>query len=84
MQRRRVNPPAGPLLGEDDGILLRVRGIRYGRAARFAAPQPLAPWTDVLFGTYHCPPHQHHVLGMPGFPKKSYVGWIARPHRDDH
>jgi para-nitrobenzyl esterase len=48
MQHRRVDPPAGPLLGEDDGALLRVRGVRYARAARFAAPQPIAPWPDVL------------------------------------
>jgi hypothetical protein len=26
----------------------------------------LAPWTDVLFGTYHCPPRQDHVLGVSG------------------
>ena len=42
----------------------------------------LAPWTDVVFGTYHCPPHQHHALGLPGTPVKSYAGWILRPHRD--
>ncbi|MGV0737567.1 hypothetical protein ABQF35_10905 [Mycobacterium syngnathidarum] len=27
----------GPLTVDDDGVLLRARGIRYGRAARFAA-----------------------------------------------
>lgn len=42
----------------------------------------LAPWTDVLFGTYHCPPHQQHELGLPGRPVRSYAGWILRPHRD--
>lgn len=42
----------------------------------------LAPWTDLVFGTYHCPPHQHHDLGLPGRPVKSYAGWILRPHRD--
>ena len=42
----------------------------------------LAPWTDLLFGTYHCPPHQRHDLGIPGYPVKSYVSWILRPHRD--
>lgn len=41
----------------------------------------LAPWTDVLFGTYHCPPHQQHVLGLPGKPVKSYVGWLLQPYR---
>ncbi len=48
MQPRRLDPPAGPVLAEEDDALLRVRGIRYGRAARFAAPQPIAPWRDVL------------------------------------
>jgi para-nitrobenzyl esterase len=51
VQPRRLDPPAGPLAAEDDGTLLRVRGIRYGRAARFAAPQPIAPWPDVLDAT---------------------------------
>jgi sterol desaturase/sphingolipid hydroxylase (fatty acid hydroxylase superfamily) len=39
----------------------------------------LAPWTDVLFRTYHCPPHQHHVLGLPGQPARSYFKWLLRP-----
>jgi sterol desaturase/sphingolipid hydroxylase (fatty acid hydroxylase superfamily) len=41
----------------------------------------LAPWTDVLFGTYHCPPAQRHTLGMPAQPVKGYLGWIVAPHR---
>jgi sterol desaturase/sphingolipid hydroxylase (fatty acid hydroxylase superfamily) len=40
----------------------------------------LAPWTDILFGTYHCPSRQHHELGLPGRPTKSYLGWLFRPH----
>jgi para-nitrobenzyl esterase len=43
-----LDPPAGPLLAEDDGAVLRARGIRFGRAARFSAPQPIPPWSDVL------------------------------------
>jgi len=39
----------------------------------------LAPWTDLVFGTYHCPPHQHHVLGLPGTPARSYLAWLVRP-----
>jgi sterol desaturase/sphingolipid hydroxylase (fatty acid hydroxylase superfamily) len=39
----------------------------------------LAPWTDVLFGTYHCPKHQDFVLGLPERPVKSYLGWLLRP-----
>jgi len=55
VQRRRLDPPAGPLLAEDDGTLLHVRGIRYARAVRFAAPQPIAPWLDVLDTTRRGP-----------------------------
>ena len=39
----------------------------------------LAPWTDVVFGTYHCPRQQKHELGLPGRPVRSYLGWILRP-----
>jgi sterol desaturase/sphingolipid hydroxylase (fatty acid hydroxylase superfamily) len=39
----------------------------------------LAPWTDLLFGTYHCPKHQHFPLGLPGEPVKSYLGWVLAP-----
>jgi sterol desaturase/sphingolipid hydroxylase (fatty acid hydroxylase superfamily) len=42
----------------------------------------LAPWTDVVFGTYNCPEHQHHDLGLPGHPVKSYAGWLLQPHVD--
>lgn len=42
----------------------------------------LAPWTDLLFGTYHCPEHQHHQLGLPQAPRKSYLGWLLLPHYD--
>jgi para-nitrobenzyl esterase len=55
VQPRRLDPPAGPLTAHDDGALLRARGIRYARAARFAAPQPLAPWSDVLDATTRGP-----------------------------
>ncbi|WP_101951096.1 carboxylesterase family protein [Mycobacterium sp. 3519A] len=55
MQQRRLDPPAGPLLADDDGTLLHARGIRYGRAARFAAPQALAPWPDVIDATARGP-----------------------------
>lgn len=70
MQRRRVNPPAGPLLGEDDGVLLRVRGVRYARAARFAAPQPIAPWRDVLDATAPGP-------ACPQLPSR--LEWVTGP-----
>jgi sterol desaturase/sphingolipid hydroxylase (fatty acid hydroxylase superfamily) len=39
----------------------------------------LAPWTDLVFGTYHCPPHQHHELGVPGLAERGYLGWLVPP-----
>ena len=39
----------------------------------------LAPWTDLVFGTYHCPPHQHHELGVPGLAERGYLGWLFPP-----
>lgn len=42
-------------MAQDDGVLLHARGIRYVRAARFAAPRPLAPWSDVLDATARGP-----------------------------
>nr|WP_245908960.1 carboxylesterase family protein [Mycobacterium neglectum] len=36
----------GPALIEDDGALVRARGVPYGEAARFASPTPPAPWTE--------------------------------------
>jgi para-nitrobenzyl esterase len=70
VQRRRLDPPAGPLLAEDDGTLLHVRGIRYGRAARFAAPQRIAPWPEALDATSRGPA----CLQLP-----SRLGWVTGP-----
>jgi para-nitrobenzyl esterase len=70
VQRRRLDPPAGPLLAEDDGALLRARGIRYGRAARFAAPQPIPPWSDVLDTTARGP-------ACPQLPSR--LEWVTGP-----
>ena len=39
----------------------------------------LAPWTDVLFGTYHCPEDQHFEVGLPEHPDKPYWRWIVDP-----
>lgn len=42
----------------------------------------LAPWTDLLFGTYHCPQDQDFELGLPGQPTQSYLGWLLQPGRE--
>jgi para-nitrobenzyl esterase len=55
VQRRRLDPPAGPLLAEDDGAVLRARGVPYARADRFTAPQAIAPWPDVRDATARGP-----------------------------
>jgi para-nitrobenzyl esterase len=36
----------GPALIDDDGVLLRARGVPYGSASRFASPAAPAPWTE--------------------------------------
>jgi para-nitrobenzyl esterase len=58
------------LLAEDDGALLRARGIRYGRAARFSAPQPIPPWSDVLDTTTRGP-------ACPQLPSR--LEWVTGP-----
>lgn len=71
---RRLDPPAGPLLADDDGTLVRVRGIRYARAARFAAPQPITGWRDVLDATARGP-------ACPQLPSR--LQWVTGPVVDD-
>lgn len=40
----------------------------------------LAPWLDVLFGTYHCPrADERYELGIEGEPSRGYVGHLAAP-----
>lgn len=70
MQPRRLDPPAGPLLAEEDGALLRARGIRYARAARFAPPQPIASWSDPLDASARGP-------ACPQLPSR--LEWVAGP-----
>jgi len=43
----------------------------------------LAPWTDLLFGTYHRPPddEERWPLGNPGEPDKGYLEHLASPFR---
>jgi sterol desaturase/sphingolipid hydroxylase (fatty acid hydroxylase superfamily) len=40
----------------------------------------LAPWTDLLFGTYHCPEGpETWPLGNPGEAPRSYLGYLVAP-----
>ena len=42
----------------------------------------LAPWTDILFGTYYCPKDQDFEVGLPGQPIQGYLQWMVRPGWD--
>lgn len=44
--KRRVELSTGPAFIEDDGVVLRARGVPYGSADRFASPVPPDPWTQ--------------------------------------
>ena len=37
--------PCGRVVGTVEGPVIRARAIPYARADRFAAPEPVAPWT---------------------------------------
>jgi len=73
-----VRLPLGPLR-----VLVGAPELHHWHHARVERTEHnfsnLAPWTDLVFGTYHCPPHQQHALGLPGEPVKSYLGWLVRP-----
>jgi sterol desaturase/sphingolipid hydroxylase (fatty acid hydroxylase superfamily) len=77
-----VRLPLGPLR-----ILLGAPELHHWHHAQVDRTRHnfsnLAPWTDVLFGTYHCPRDQRHQLGLPGKPRKTYLGWILAPHVDN-
>jgi para-nitrobenzyl esterase len=62
------------VLAEDDGALLRARGIRYGRAARFGAPHPIGPWSDALDATTRGP-------ACPQLPSR--LEWVTGPVIDE-
>ncbi|WP_331225763.1 carboxylesterase family protein [Mycobacterium asiaticum] len=53
--RRRLATNSGPLLVDDDGMLIRARGIPYATASRFGAPVPAPPHTDDLDATRRGP-----------------------------
>lgn len=41
----------------------------------------LAPWLDVLFGTYHCPEHEPDELGVEDPMPTDYLGLLSEPFR---
>lgn len=53
-----VDTPCGPVVSRASGGILRARGIRYARAARFAAPERPARWElpfDAMQESPACP-----------------------------
>jgi para-nitrobenzyl esterase len=46
-----VQLPGGPINALADGSLVRARGIRYARAARFSKPEPITSWAEVQYCT---------------------------------
>jgi para-nitrobenzyl esterase len=61
-----VKTRTGPVAGtERDGVHV-FRGIPYGAAARFRAPVPPVPWTEVLDATAYGPACPQPAMGLPG------------------
>jgi len=50
-----VIAPCGPVLVDDDGVLVRGRGIPYATAKRFAAPVSVPDWETPVNGTVRGP-----------------------------
>ena len=46
-----ITTESGPLVGETDGEVVVLRGVRYAAAPRFAPPVPVPPWTEPLEAT---------------------------------
>lgn len=55
MAPRRLETNSGPLLVDDDGGLIRARGIPYAMAERLAAPEPAPTHTEPLDATRRGP-----------------------------
>ncbi|QYL19243.1 carboxylesterase family protein [Mycolicibacterium pallens] len=53
--QRVVEASCGPLLVDDDGVLINARGIVYATAERFTAPILASPHTDVYDATQRGP-----------------------------
>ena len=54
-EHRRLDTPAGPIVGRVRGGVLRFLGIPYARAERFRAPAPVAPFTEPFEATEPAP-----------------------------
>jgi para-nitrobenzyl esterase len=48
MTQRQLQTRMGTLLVEDDGVVMRARGVRYGTADRFGEPTAARPWSGVV------------------------------------
>ncbi len=62
-----VVAPCGPVLVDDDGVLVRARGIPYATAERFAAPVAVPDWQTPVNATVRgpaCPQKESRLTGV--------------------
>lgn len=71
-----VTTRSGKILGYESNGIYIFRGIPYAAPPvgvnRFAPPQPITQWTDVLNATHNSPT----VPQLPGLPEYSVSNWI--------
>ena len=65
-QLRRFDTPAGEVEALVDGPVIRARGIRYARAARFAPPVPEPPSSEPIDATEPSPACVQIIDDEPG------------------
>ena len=64
-----VSAPCGPVLVDDDGVVVRARGIPYATAKRFAAPVSVPDWETPVNGTVRgpaCPQNESRLKFLNG------------------
>src|SRR5690242_8662803 len=64
-----VVAPCGPVLVDDDAVLVRARGIPYATAERFATPVSVPDWQTPVNATVRgpaCPQHESRLKFLNG------------------
>jgi len=82
--RRATDKPLR-MIGGDSDLAYGVAFYLPGRPPAFPDfNRQLAPWVDVLFGTYHCPEGpETYPLGLTEPFPRSYVAQLVHPLHDD-
>ncbi len=68
----------GTLRGVAEAGVVKFRGVPYASARRFAAPQPVAPWSGEWDATAHGP-----IAPQPASRLAAAMGDYARPQAED-